>query len=103
MNDLLNKINRLPEDVKKEFLEAGMLASKKRKIEKVQNDFMSFVKHVWPEFIEGGHHKIIAEKFNLIAEGKLKRLIINMPPRHTKSEFSSFLLPAWMIGRRPKL
>jgi hypothetical protein len=103
MNDLLSKINRLPEDVKKEFLEAGMLASKKRKIEKVQNDFMSFVKHVWPEFIEGGHHKIIAEKFNLIAEGKLKRLIINMPPRHTKSEFSSFLLPAWMIGRRPKL
>jgi hypothetical protein len=103
MNDLLSKINRLPEDIKKEFLEAGMLASKKRKIEKVQNDFMSFVKHVWPEFIEGGHHKIIAEKFNLIAEGKLKRLIINMPPRHTKSEFSSFLLPAWMIGRKPKL
>jgi hypothetical protein len=103
MNDLLSKINRLPEDIKKEFLEAGMLASKKRKIEKVQNDFMSFVKHVWPEFIEGGHHKVIAEKFNLIAEGKLKRLIINMPPRHTKSEFSSFLLPAWMIGRKPKL
>jgi len=47
MNDLLSKINRLPEDVKKEFLEAGMLASKKRKIEKVQNDFMSFVNHVW--------------------------------------------------------
>jgi len=64
---------------------------------------MSFVKHVWPEFVEGEHHKIIAEKFNLIAEGKLKRLIINMPPRHTKSEFSSFLLPAWMIGKRPKL
>jgi predicted phage terminase large subunit-like protein len=26
-----------------------------------------------------------------------------MPPRHTKSEFASFLLPAWMIGRKPKL
>ena len=34
MNDLLKKLNRLPEDVKKEFLEAGFLASKKRKIEK---------------------------------------------------------------------
>jgi predicted phage terminase large subunit-like protein len=64
---------------------------------------MSFVKRVWPEFIEGDHHKKIAEKFNDIANGKIKRLIINMPPRHTKSEFSSFLLPAWMIGRRPKL
>jgi len=38
-----------------------------------------------------------------MAEGKIKRLIINMPPRHTKSEFASSLLPAWMIGRNPKL
>jgi predicted phage terminase large subunit-like protein len=58
---------------------------------------------VWPDFIEGYHHKKIADKFNQLAEGKIKRLIINMPPRHTKSEFASFLLPAWMIGRRPKL
>ena len=103
MNDLLQKINRLPEDVKKEFIEAGILAQQKRKIEKTQVDFMSFVKRVWPEFIEGDHHKKIAEKFNDIANGKIKRLIINMPPRHTKSEFASFLLPAWMIGKRPKL
>ena len=26
-----------------------------------------------------------------------------MPPRHTKSEFASYLLPAWMVGRNPKL
>ncbi len=58
---------------------------------------------MWPEFIEGPHHKIIAEKFNALAEGKLKRLIVNMPPRHTKSEFASSLLPAWMIGRTPKI
>jgi len=30
-------------------------------------------------------------------------LIINMPPRHTKSEFASYLLPAWMVGREPRL
>jgi len=99
----LEKFNLLPPDIQKEFIEAGMLAKQKRKFERINTDFMSFVKHVWPEFVEGEHHKIIAEKFNLIAEGKLKRLIINMPPRHTKSEFSSFLLPAWMIGKRPKL
>jgi predicted phage terminase large subunit-like protein len=99
----LEKFNLLPSDIQKEFLEAGMLAKQKRSFERINNDFMSFVKHVWPEFIEGSHHKKIAEKFNLIAEGKLKRLIINMPPRHTKSEFASFLLPAWMIGKRPKL
>ena len=99
----LEKFNLLPPDIQKEFIEAGILAKQKRGIEKSQTDFMSFVKRVWPEFIEGSHHKKIAEKFNLLADGKIKRLIINMPPRHTKSEFASFLLPAWMIGRRPKL
>ena len=103
MNDLLKKLDLLPPDIKKEFIEAGLLASQKRKIERMQKDFMLFVKHVWPEFIEGKHHQRIAEKFNLLAEGKIKRLIINMPPRHTKSEFASFLLPAWMIGRKPNL
>ena len=76
---------------------------KKEKVEKISNDFMAFVKEMWPEFIQGRHHKEIAKKFNKIANGKCKRLIINMPPRHTKSEFSSFLLPAWMVGRKPDL
>ena len=44
-----------------------------------------------------------AEKFNKIARGEITRLIVNMPPRHTKSEFASYLLPAWMVGRNPKL
>ena len=70
---------------------------------KVRGDFLSFVKHMWPDFIQGSHHKIVAKKFNDMAEGKSKRIIINMPPRHTKSEFASSLLPAWMIGRNPKL
>ena len=90
--------------LKKNFCKLAMklMTEKKTKL-KVHNDFLSFVKHVWPEFIEGKHHKKIAEKFNDIAKGKIKRLIINMPPRHTKSEFASFLLPAWMVGRKPNL
>ena len=101
----LDKINldKLPPDAKKEFMKYAIKLAEKKKSSKVHDDFMSFVKHVWPEFIEGSHHKQIAEKFNRIAKGQLKRLIINMPPRHTKSEFSSYLLPAWMIGRNPKL
>ena len=102
--DLNNlKLDRLPPDVKKEFMKLAIKLSEKKKGSQIQNNFMSFVKHVWPEFIEGSHHKIIADKFNKIANGELKRVIINMPPRHTKSEFSSYLLPAWMIGRNPKL
>jgi predicted phage terminase large subunit-like protein len=99
----LEKINRLPPDARKEFMKTFLKLQEKKKENKIQNDFMAFVKHVWPEFIEGGHHKQIAETFNRISRGELKRVIINMAPRHTKSEFSSFLLPAWMIGRNPKL
>ena len=96
-------ITKLPPDAKKEFLKYALKLSEKRKQSSVSKDFMAFVKSMWPQFIEGSHHKIIAKKFNDIAEGKIKRLIINMPPRHTKSEFASFLLPAWMVGRRPDL
>ena len=98
-----DKLNRLPPDVKKQFLKLALKLSEKKKKSKVHDDFLSFVKHVWPEFIEGSHHKKIAEKFNQIAKGEIKRLIINMPPRHTKSEFASFLLPSWMVGRKPDL
>ena len=57
---------------------------------------------MWPDFIEGSHHDT-GDKFNKLASGEITRLIVNMPPRHTKSEFASFLLPAWMVGRDPKL
>ena len=73
------------------------------KQDKCQNDFIGFVQHMWPECILGRHHKIIGEKFNKIAQGKLKRLIVCLPPRHSKSEFASTYFPSWMMGRRPDL
>ena len=73
------------------------------RVEKCQRSFLSFVKSMWPEFIVGKHHRIIADKLERIASGELRRLIINMPPRHTKSEFASFLFPAWMIGKNPNM
>jgi predicted phage terminase large subunit-like protein len=96
-------IDKLPPDAQKEFLKLAMKLNEKTKQSKVHDSFLDFVKHVWPEFIEGKHHKKIADKFNQIASGKIKRLIINMPPRHTKSEFASYLLPSWMVGRKPDL
>ena len=70
--------------------------------ETYQKSFLSFVKHVWPSFIAGNHHKIFAEKLEKVARGELKRLIVNMPPRHTKSEFASYLFPAWVMGQKPE-
>ena len=68
-----------------------------------QDKYMDFVKRIWPSFIEGRHHKIYADKLQQVADGKIKRLIVNMPPRHTKSEFASYLFPSWLMGRRPDL
>ena len=82
----------------------GQLIAEARKAktkELVAKDFMAFLKYVWPSFIHGAHHEKMAEAFQQVAEGKLKRLIINMPPRHTKSEFASYLLPAWFLGMYP--
>ena len=69
--------------------------------EKSKTNFLEFVNKMWPDFIMGRHHKIMAEAFERVANGTNKRLIINMPPRHTKSEFASYLLPAWFLGQFP--
>jgi predicted phage terminase large subunit-like protein len=104
MNEkFIQNLDKLPADVRRQFALLANKYGEKKKQQSIQTDFLTFVKHVWPDFIEGKHHKEIAEKFNKLASGEIKRLIINMPPRHTKSEFGSYLLPAWMVGRNPKL
>jgi predicted phage terminase large subunit-like protein len=65
------------------------------------DDFMVFIREMWPNFIHGRHHEKMARAFERVARGECKRLIINMPPRHTKSEFASYLLPAWFFGKNP--
>ena len=71
--------------------------------EGAREDFMTFVKHVYYGFIEGSHHKQVARQFEKLAQNPGSRIIVNMPPRHTKSEFASYLLPAWLIGKNPEL
>ena len=97
------QIEKLPSDARKDYRKYYLMLHEKKNKSEINNDFLKFVKSVWPDFIQGSHHKKIADQFNRLAEGKINRLIINMPPRHTKSEFASFLLPAWMIGKNPKL
>ena len=72
------------------------------RVQRCRESFLFFVKQMWPGFISGRHHQIMADAFERVAAGDLKRLIINMPPRHTKSEFASYLLPAWFLGKFPQ-
>jgi len=72
-----------------------------KEVEGCRKHFLSFVRKAWPIFIAGAHHAKMANAFERVASGELKRLIINMPPRHTKSEFASWLLPSWFLGKFP--
>ena len=103
LKEIIKKIEKLPPDLRRKAKKKLLELSRKKTINEIKGDFLTFVKHMWPDFIEGYHHKIIAKKFNQLASGEIKRLIVNMPPRHTKSEFASYLLPAWMIGKTPNL
>ena len=98
---VIDLVKKLPPDQQLEYLKLieeyeGVMAK-----DLARKEFIPFVNQVWNGFISGRHHKIMGEKFQEIASGKLKRLIICMPPRHTKSEFGSYLFPAWFLGNYP--
>ena len=90
---LLQQIPNLPIEEQKEILSLMEELEESEAKDKARETFMGFTNRMWPAFIEGRHHKIMARAFERVANGELKRLIINMPPRHTKSEFASYLLP----------
>ena len=61
----IEQINKIPDIQVRERLKADILKGyENQKAEAARNDFLTFVKRMWPQFIEGRHHKIISEKFN---------------------------------------
>ena len=101
LKDIPKILNQLTEAEQRQLLiELETLGELKNK-ELAQEKFIAFVNKVWPAFIAGRHHARMAAAFEEVANGTCKRLIINMPPRHTKSEFASYLLPAWFLGKFP--
>jgi predicted phage terminase large subunit-like protein len=97
-----SQISHLPQHEQADLLRLLNEYDDAKQREECREGYLNFVRHAWPSFIEGAHHKTMADAFERVANGTLKRLIINMPPRHTKSEFASFLLPAWFLGRYPE-
>jgi len=101
IEEVLEKIKGLPDEERLAVLKDLELLQEKTISQKAQLHFLPFVRMMWPSFIAGRHHAKMADAFERVASGELKRLIINMPPRHTKSEFASYLFPAWFLGRFP--
>jgi len=70
----------------------------------LRQDFCAFIQRCFHElnpeakFSMNWHIELIAAKLEACRQGKIKRLIINIPPRHLKSLCASIALPAWWLG-----
>ena len=89
-------------DEKTEFLADLEKRDKEHDIELAQKDPIEFAKFVYPGFKVGPHHRKLAKIFQDVIDGKKKRVIINIAPRMGKSEFSSYLFPAYFLGKYPE-
>jgi hypothetical protein len=66
-----------------------------------RKSLLGFTKYTFPQYVPAAHHTLIAEHLEQVADGKIDRLMINMPPRHGKSELASRRFPAWFLGLQP--
>ena len=89
------------DDPEAEMLRLEYRLQQLQALENARSNFLDFVKYVWPQFICGEHHRIMAQKFEALVRGELNRVIINIAPRHGKSELTSYLFLAWLMGREP--
>lgn len=67
-----------------------------------RKSFKHFVKFTKEDYEFNWHHEALCKKLQDFAEGKIKRLMVFMPPRHGKSELTSRRFPAWLLGRNPR-
>ncbi len=71
-----------------------------------KDDFLTFVRQIAPTLVSdwkmGRHIEVISEKLRQLEEGTIKRLMVFLPPRSSKSVICSKLFPAWYIGRNPE-
>jgi predicted phage terminase large subunit-like protein len=73
----------------------------------LRQDFVTFTARCFhdlnpqAELAMNGHLDVIAAKLTAVREGKIRRLVINLPPRHLKSLMASIAFPAWCLGLDP--
>ena len=86
---------------KMELLDDLELRESRARLAAAQDNMLGFASSVYPGFKIGPHHRKLAKIFTDVIEGRKKRVIINIAPRMGKSEFSSYLFPAYFLGKYP--
>ena len=97
-------MDKLQESYLESFINLkGLLSQKVNRDSKA--DFLTFVKLMAPSLVSdfrmGSHIKVISNKLKQLEDGEVKRLMVFLPPRSSKSVICSKLFPAWYIGRNP--
>jgi len=87
---------------KMELFDDLELREKRASLKAAGTNMLGFAQAVYPNFKVGPHHKKLAKIFTDVVEGRKKRVIINIAPRMGKSEFSSYLFPAYFLGKYPE-
>jgi predicted phage terminase large subunit-like protein len=98
---LMKNLSALTLEEKLEALELIDRVEENKKKQLARGDMIEFAKAVYPGFKVGPHHRKLAKIFADVISGKKKRVIINIAPRMGKSEFSSYLFPAFFLGNYP--
>ena len=101
LQQALANLDHMPKKDQVELLQLLDALEAKTQLTKRQNTFLDFVNHVYPGYKVGAHHAKLAKIFEDIANGVKKRVIVNIAPRHGKSELISYLAPAWFLGKYP--
>jgi predicted phage terminase large subunit-like protein len=87
---------------KMELLDDLETRERRTRLLSAQDNMLGFASSVYPGFKIGPHHRKLAKIFTDVIEGRKKRVIINIAPRMGKSEFSSYLFPAYFLGKYPQ-
>lgn len=66
-----------------------------------RENLIDFTRLTFNRYKPNWHHFLIADRLEMLSRGEINRLIINMPPRHGKSELVSNRFPAWFLGTNP--
>jgi predicted phage terminase large subunit-like protein len=94
-------ISRLPPHLQAKLLPLLQRRNEIAALERARSDFYAYCQHVEEKYVKGTHLELITSKLQAVAEGRIKRLVICMPPRHSKSRHGSELFPSYYLGHQP--
>jgi predicted phage terminase large subunit-like protein len=102
---LLAALPRMSAEERQEVLKLLEEHETRQELQKCRDDFHYFMQKMSPElgdpFVDGAHLRRLAKILMKMEKGESLRLAVSVAPRHSKSQTTSILFPAWYLGKHP--